>query len=187
MLLKHTQLLTKKKSFIAYLKQASISGILLGMSCLSMIALATYHSGDTSLIFDTSSAQPLQNWLGIWGAQSAALLLYFFGCCAWFFPLTLLYGVRITLFNLSWRRELDRLLALGGLFMAATTSSHCYGLEIYQGISAGGWLGYSSHRLLQSVLIEAHIHLFLFMLTWALSIIVIRFSSITYLYPLLNY
>ncbi len=159
-------------------------GILFSSIFLLGLALLTFNHQDHSVLFDTTELQPSTNWLGSIGAQCAALLLYFFGCSAWLILCILAYCLRILLFGLTWRREIDRIVALSLLVFTASTIAELYNFELYTGINPGGWFGALATSWLSLIFKQAHKELFLLVTTWALLIVVVRFSFIIYLYPL---
>ena len=85
-----------------------------------LLSLVSYNATDVSAIFDTTVSKAL-NLLGF-GAQIAGLLLYFFGCSVWIIPLILAYCLRTLLYDLTWLRELDRLVRLGILLLSTYSS-----------------------------------------------------------------
>ncbi len=174
----------QQQSFTRIARRLLMAGII----TILVLSLISYHPQDSSLIFDTTHPSPgtPANWLGTFGAQCAALLLYFFGCSAWIIPLILAYCMRIMIFGLTWRREIDRLIALSLSVFIATTIAQYYAFEVYSGIHPGGWFGGTMHTILLSLLKEVHIPLFLFTATWALAVIIARFSFIIYLYPIID-
>lgn len=150
------------------------------------LSLASFTASDVSVIFDTTAPRAHGNFLGALGAQLAALLLYFFGCSVWIAPLILAYCLRTLLYELTWLRELDRLAGMGILLLSTATLCNCYSFELFGGIYPGGLCGLTAHKILLWCMAEAHIHLFLFTVTWAAGVVIARFSSISYLYPLWN-
>ena len=177
----------KKKSSKKTAKPAGHSRIALAVvsvsSAFTLISLATYNYTDSSFLYDSSAAQAPANMLGFVGAYYASLLLYFFGISAWLIPVTLLYCIRIMLFDLTWKREIDRLMALPMLLFVSTALNYQYTFELYRGISAGGWCGSALTTLLSIFFSQANRELFLCTAV-GLNIIIARFSSISYLYPL---
>lgn len=151
---------------------------------ITVLSLFSYHYEDCSFIYDTSSSQAYANWLGSLGAHWASFLLYLFGMSSWWIPFILGYVLRIHLFHLAWKREFDRIAALIIFFVLATAISNCYGLEWYRGIYPGGLCGILVSGLLTVFFAEPHRELFLYIVTWALWIVIARFSFIVYLYPL---
>ncbi|MBA3751922.1 DNA translocase FtsK 4TM domain-containing protein [Candidatus Dependentiae bacterium] len=152
----------------------------------TIISLISYTETDSSYIFETTSLRATQNILGSIGSNYAALLLYFFGCSAWLIPFILLYFSRVMIFNLSFKREIDRMIGFCAILFLVPTVAHCYTFEYYDGIFPGGWIGSSMMTFLQPLLPSPAIPIFLFLLSWALSVIIIRFSSISYLYPVVE-
>ena len=65
--------------------------VLLLVSLLALLALATYHATDPSLntAVDPGTAHAARNWIGLLGAYSSALLLQIFGLTAFLMPLWL--------------------------------------------------------------------------------------------------
>ena len=161
----------------------------IGLALLSIItlftilSLATYHYSDPSFVFDTAYPETSANVLGIGGAHWAALLLYFFGISALLIPVTMLYCMRIMLFNLTWHRERDRLIALPISLFVSTAICHTYAFECYQDVHPGGLMGWLTAVLAQ-FFSTTNAELFLFTISWGLGIVIARFSSISYLYPL---
>ncbi len=157
--------------------------VLLSTTIFTLISLATYNATDPSFIYDTTNPVIPSNLLGTLGAHYAALLLYYFGMSAWLIPFTLLYTTRMILFNLTWQRERDRLITLPLFTILIAVLFHTYSIEYYRGITAGGLLGSTISTLLSHSFSPTNGELFLFTLFWAFGIILARFSSISYLYP----
>jgi S-DNA-T family DNA segregation ATPase FtsK/SpoIIIE len=61
--------------------------VLLLVSTLLLLALATYHASDPSL--NTAASLPVRNWIGLFGAAVSDLLLQSFGLTAFLLPLWL--------------------------------------------------------------------------------------------------
>ncbi len=178
--------LTKKNTSSTHLSKLSVIVSLGCITLCSILSLISYSETDSSYIFATTVPRVTQNMLGTVGSNYSALLLYFFGCSAWVLPLALLYVLRMVLFNLSYKREIDRLTALGGLLLLAPTVAHCYSLEYYSGILPGGWFGGTISALIQLFIPATQLPIFLLVLTCALGVTIVRFSSISYLYPLVE-
>ncbi|MBA2307254.1 DNA translocase FtsK 4TM domain-containing protein [Candidatus Dependentiae bacterium] len=174
----------KKKPHLTALNSYTVAVIVALIAVGIMLSLITYSDTDSSYIFSTTAPRETLNILGAAGSNIAAVLLYFFGCSAWVIPLILLYIVRLLLFNLSFKRETDRLSGLCALLFLAPTIAYCYSFECYSGIVPGGWCGGTLLGLLQLIIPQTSIPIFLVMLSWALGVILVRFSSISYLYPL---
>lgn len=177
---------SQKRSLSARLKSLSSILFVASITAIIIISLVSYHQHDSSFVFNTTEPTSYGNWLGMLGAQCAALLLYFFGSSAWLIPLILAYCLRTMFYELTWSREIDRLTGLiAGLFVVTAVAQY-YSFELYSGIYPGGWFGNLMINMLHTVFAEQHIPLFLFMLTWALAVIIARFSFVIYLYPLFN-
>ncbi len=84
------QIVTMFRRFLA-----GICGFALMVAGLALIAaMLTYHADDPSL--DTASLLPVRNWMGVWGADSADILLQSFGLAAGLTPACLLaWGWRL--------------------------------------------------------------------------------------------
>ena len=165
--------------------QKIVSSILwCGLALFISVALWSYHYGDPSFIFESTASSATHNMLGTPGAYLASLLLYLFGFSAWLLPLICLYIIRVRLFNLAWKREIDRLCAMIFFLFTATGIAHFYSFDMYRGIYPGGVCGHITSELFHIFFSEPHQELFLFILTWATWVIIARFSCILYLYPL---
>lgn len=164
--------------------------LLLGVGSLTLctiLSLISYSDTDSSWIFATTAPRVIHNLLGVVGSNYAALLLYFFGSAAWVLPIALVYVMRLILFNLSFKREIDRLGGLCALLFLAPVVAHCYSVEYYSGIIPGGWCGGTISALLEMLIHPTHIPLLLLVLSWALGVTIVRFSSVSYLYPLIEF
>lgn len=181
---------------------------LLLLACGSLgifFSLISYNPFDSSCCFATTVPAPLTNWMGTLGAQCASLLLYLFGCSALLLPFILFFVLKIklrksvapalkgsvqdadkkaqqSLFN----GNMDRLVGLIFLLPLVSTLAHLYTWELYQLVYPGGLCGLIITQVLTTFLADPHVYLFLFMVTWATLVMIVRFSFITYLYPLLN-
>lgn len=172
-------------------------------TAITLISLLTHNRFDNSLCYTTTAPTPVTNWLGTLGAHWSALLLYFFGTAAYLLPLILFFVLKITLHKTigpalkgtkesqtssyaPYKHSLDRLLGLIFLVPLSCTIAHVYSFELYAGMYPGGLCGLACNNFLLTILAEPHVHLFLFMITWAVAVIIARFSFITYLYPLIN-
>ena len=183
-----------------------ISLLLLALSTfVTLISLLTHNRHDPSLCYVTTDPQPITNWLGSFGAQCSALLLYVFGLAAYLIPCILFFILKLTLKKTigptikgtkasdklppqdsPWKGNLDRLAALIFLLPLSSTLAHVYSFELYTSIYPGGLCGLSVSSLLFTLLAEPHVHLFLFMVTWATAVVIARFSFIRYLHPLIT-
>ncbi|MBW2722242.1 MAG: DNA translocase FtsK 4TM domain-containing protein [Deltaproteobacteria bacterium] len=65
---------------------------LFGLALLLLLSLATYNSGDPTLFTASSGQRPVQNAVGIVGANLAAILLVAVGVSAYWLPTFLLFG-----------------------------------------------------------------------------------------------
>jgi S-DNA-T family DNA segregation ATPase FtsK/SpoIIIE len=157
----------------------------IGLSAIfTSLALMSYTFGDSSFIYDSTNSHQTANWMGSIGAYWASFLLYLFGTSAWLLVGIVLYILRVHMFHLAWKREVDRIAALLFFCFIATSIASFFGLEWYRGIYPGGLCGIFMTGLMQICFSEPHQELFLWIVTWALWIIIARFSSIVYLYPL---
>ncbi len=180
---KPKQRIKEPEVFSPLAKKVLKVGSLLILAAITSISLYSYHPADSSLLFDTTVNSITHNWLGLFGSYWASLLLYLFGGAAWLLPLLFLYLIRILLFNLVWKREIDRIISF--TFFIGITSGILtfYGLDMYRHLYPGGLLG-SFLSMLSTALFGRHVEPFLFMLTWAMWVVIVRFSFIVYLYPL---
>ncbi len=180
--------------------------ILTASAIIMVLSLFSYNQLDRSLCYSTSAApQTPINWLGSLGAQCASLLLYFFGTAAFLIQCILFFVLKLKLSksiapalkgtstkegnkesakDFAWTGNLDRLLGLMLLVPLSCAIAHLYSYELYTGIYPGGLCGLFINHILLTLLAEAHVHLFLFMVTWATVVIIARFSFIAYFYPL---
>ncbi len=179
-----TTKLVEEETLSPRAQKIAISLAIGSAALVNALALASYHFGDSSFIYDSTTLHPTANWLGSFGAYWASFLLYLFGTSAWLIPGILLYVLRVHMFNLAWRREIDRIAAMVAFFFIATGIGNYFSLEWYQGIYPGGLCGILVSGLMQVFFSEPHQELFLFVLTWALWIVIARFSFILYLYPI---
>ena len=177
-----------------------LSLMLMSISAVvSLLSLLSFNYKDSSILFDTTSAYATSNWLGTFGANLSGILLYFFGYSAFLIPFILLYAIKIKgeyLLSLDdtkqynnaqlkspWKGHLDRFLGLVFLLPLSATIANLYSTELFTSICPGGLCGVITMHFLSAFLSEAHIPLFLFVLTWATLVVIARFSFITYLYP----
>ena len=65
---------------------------LFGLALLLLLSLVTYHSSDPTLFTASSGQRPVQNAVGIVGANLAAILLVAVGVSAYWLPAFLLFG-----------------------------------------------------------------------------------------------
>ncbi len=167
-------------------QQRSQSIALIILLVFISISLVSYSPSDQSFIFDSMPAHGTKNWCGWLGSYCASLLLYFFGCLAWLIPLLLLYCARIIMFDLNWKRELDRVIGLGALLLVLTGTARYYDCELYHAIRPGGLVGRIVLSFINHSLSAEQCELFLFISVWALLVIIARFSCISYLYPFIE-
>jgi S-DNA-T family DNA segregation ATPase FtsK/SpoIIIE len=179
-----TSALPERETFTPRSRQIGLCIALGVLVLLTVCALISYSATDSSFIYDSSKANAPANWLGSLGAYWASFLLYMFGSSSWLLVGIMLYILRIKLFQLAWKRELDRVAALVLFVFIATGISSYYGFEWYNGIYPGGLCGIFTTGLMHICFSEPHQELFLFIVTWALWIIIARFSCIVYLYPI---
>lgn len=112
------------------------------MVLFSLISLLSYSSADASLFNKVLLDQPCNNWSGPWGANCAALLLFFFGglgsllvlCLCTFFLYYALYKDSVTL-------HYDRLGAFFSLLSSVTAMAYLHATDIIIPQAPGGLMG----------------------------------------------
>lgn len=176
--------LREEKTFSPQTIKVLTSLLIAATALISSVSLYSYHFGDTSYIYDSTHPSITHNWLGPVGAHWASLLLYLFGCSAWLIPIIFVYILRVQLFNLAWKREIDRIAALFCFVVVSSGIAQFYGLDMYKGIYPGGLSGTLFSMIYRPFLHPQHVELLLFSLSWAAWIVIVRFSFIVYLYPL---
>ena len=65
---------------------------LLGLALLLFLSLVSYHNSDPTIFTASGSQRPIQNAVGIVGANIAAILLVTVGISAYWLPIFLLLG-----------------------------------------------------------------------------------------------
>lgn len=124
------------------LLQARFWALCLGASaCALFLALCTYNYEDASWFCVEYPEQPLTNFLGNFGANSAALMLYLFGGSAFILIFCMSLGA-IRLWSEAGRRwERGRLIASWGLLMMSCVMQARYHATLFSGEFAGGLVG----------------------------------------------
>jgi len=129
--------------------QQELGGIAaLAAASLMAIALISAKADDPSIFCWQSSPVPVHNWLGIFGAHIAALLLYLGGVSSFILILMLGAWGLMLLLHRSLAQEWDRFVAGGMLFFAASMASAWYCLDT--ALVPGGLVGGLMVRLLVS-------------------------------------
>ena len=176
--------LIEPETFSPKTKKVLTSLFIGGVTFITALSLYSYHYGDSSFIFESTNPGITHNLLGSIGAYWASVLLYLFGCSAWLIPVILTYILRIQMFELAWKREVDRVSSLIAFVFIASASANFYGLDIYRGIYPGGICGTMLSGVLERLISGQQLELFLFMISWAAWIVIVRLSFIVHLYPI---
>lgn len=118
-----------------------VGGCLLLVAAATVLALASYHSGDPSLNTGTSNDIPVRNMLGTSGAYTADFLLQSLGIAAVFMPIVIaLWGWQVVKYKFwisRWREFLWLLLSLSLL----ATGFAILHFKFLNGDHLGGSLG----------------------------------------------
>lgn len=168
-------------------KQWIISFCLLASTVFIAVALLSYRAHDTSLIYDTTESLSVHNYMGVYGAHCAGLLLYVFGQPA-FLVICLLGMFTYSFLKYRSLKSLQfRACALVGLLCIASCIEYFYRFGVMKHIYPGGIVGAAGIYVLSKWLDPWQIFLFLYVTSLALVVLIIQFSWISYYYPLHNY
>lgn len=155
-----------KRTIFAYLLAAF--AVILGLSLISFNYL------DNSFILDATSQDAIKNWCGSFGAYTASIFLYFFGCSALLLvPVLGASAILIQNFTL-YKNWLSKLLALTAFVPVIATLFAREGYDLYASVYPGGLLGAWGNGFCEKYNDKAHIDQFLAILIWALGIILLR-------------
>lgn len=157
-------------------------------SCFITISLLTYRSADTSLIFDSSKNLPIKNLMGKFGANFAALLLYFLGFSALLLiPLIWSYFLsKVSFLNFKFTK--DRIIAYFLLIITTSALLNVNNIELFDKIYPGGYLGFGLKKIIFYFFQNQYIvQAFLILLSISFFIIIDRFFLLKYILKLFSY
>ncbi len=150
---------------------------LFGLVLLLLLSLVTYNSGDPTLFTASSGQRPVQNAVGIVGANLAAILLVAVGVSAYWLPTFLLFGTLGVFLPRAISRPL--LLATGCTLLVIASSGlaalYCPALRLWGEPlpGSGGILGLVLKKYLQYYLKPTGAYLLL----WLVAIVAILLAT----------
>lgn len=146
-------------------------------SVFSLIALASFHYGDPSLIFSSSAPVAIKNLLGWIGSYYASYFIYWAGGLGsyLFFGIVSLVGLMVLRRGL-FARQWDRFLGLVVFSLCEMTSAAWCRVDLVPAWLAGGRIGHGIVTRLGSVLGEFLVPVALFAVSWASLVVVYRFA-----------
>ena len=162
-------------SFLSYTRLI-VAGCALGVAIFFTISLVTYNVADYSLIYRTSDSSSITNSAGVWGAHTAALLLFFLGStCFLLIPLLLFIAFSVCTQEILidfWRR------LCGGVVLLVTLPTLCALLhsELYAATYPGGYIGNLMDFILMKVLSPDLVMPFLIIVLLVSCILVVQFT-----------
>lgn len=126
---------------------------------LFFFSLITYHASDATWFSFTSKVNGYHNFFGMFGAQFAALQLYWFGSVASFVMSTVLFWCAYRLWqDQSLNEQWERLISGPLLLLSIAGMSASLGLEPMIGIQAGGRIGRSLVALMSSFIGQSFVY-----------------------------
>ncbi|MGE0010415.1 MAG: DNA translocase FtsK [Candidatus Babeliales bacterium] len=143
-----------------------IAGTLLCAAIIIALSLFSYDSKDASWFFVRSQVTQRHNMLGAFGAQLAALLMYFFGSASFLIPFVFCFVAYFFLTSVAWRTEFDRFVAAGMLLVCTSALLHSYALDPFYVVAPGGICGRMSYKLFLLIadptIVFLSLHVFIF-------------------------
>jgi len=149
-----------------------------------LLSLISYNSFDRSFFYYDGRDAVITNILGRFGANLSATLFYLFGYGNFIFILFLFYVTAFFLFNLSFKNEWERLLAVLNIFFVADICCTIF-LKNNNFFSSGGILGPYFLGKLESVINKPLIYLILFSSIFVSFLLIFRISFF-YIFNLRN-
>ncbi len=132
--------LSKSKNKIFTYKKEVLGIILFSLFAIVTLAFLSYNPTDKSWFYFSSGKYDPANWVGIAGAQIAALFFYFFGSAAYVFNFFILFLATVLFFKKPFKQEWDRFLALFLILISTSTFLRIYELDFTKSFP-GGLLG----------------------------------------------
>ena len=164
-------------TFIVYRREfiiifLSVIAIFLGIS------LYSYHPTDTSWFYYSSQSRAVQNWCGLVGAYSAALLFYLFGAAS-LLIIPLISFMVYALFNQrSWKDEWERILSLCVLILIGAALCNFHLVDFLKSPYPGGYVGNAIVSSLHYLFDQIGSALFLYTMLYVALVLLLRFSFI---------
>jgi len=165
-----------KRTIFAYVLSAF--AVILGLS------LVSFNYLDNSFISDSTSQEVIKNWCGSFGAYTASIFLYLFGCSGLLLVPVLGAGAMLLHNFALYRNWLSKFLALTGLVPVLATLFSRERFDLYASIYPGGVLGAWGNRFCERFINPVHIDQFLGVIIWALGIILFRTQAMRLVDPL---
>jgi DNA segregation ATPase FtsK/SpoIIIE, S-DNA-T family len=148
--------------------------------CIS-ISLLSYNHNDASILHSFVERTSCQNYLGCFGAQIAAILLYLFGFSAYLLVIFFVLIAYICFRKRSFFSNIDRLYASLLLIGSTATLAAVLGYEPHSTISPGGCIGIMISLWLKQHLDSDIVYTVLIVTNFALYIAIFRvFWPFTY-------
>ncbi|MDR3646625.1 MAG: DNA translocase FtsK 4TM domain-containing protein [Candidatus Babeliales bacterium] len=170
-----------------FFQKNKMISLLIGIiASIIFISLFSYNYQDLSFFYYNSSQLQISNWLGFFGANTAAILFYLFGFSAFVIVFFLIYLTKMFWNNVSLKKEWEVVLGFIILILNLSILFSVYNISFFNINS--GIVGKSLHIVLNSFFKEENILLiFLFSMLWVSLILINRFSIIPLLRPLVGF
>jgi len=131
----------KIKNTIIVHKQRLSAFILLLIGFFLSVSLYTFNPYDQSWFYFDSSTTTTTNFFGSIGANTAALLFYFFGMSSFLILGFIFYSAYILINQITIKSEWERLIALLLLPYICATLCNIYNIDYFNSIFPGGTIG----------------------------------------------
>jgi len=168
------RLVNNKKTIFTY-KKEMFAVLILSLSFFLFFAFISYNPYDPSWFYFASDVEKVTNWSGWFGANFAAFFFYYLGSAAYIFLFILFFLAFLLFFKKPLKPQWDRFLALIVLLFAACTLLRFFHLDFTNSFP-GGWLGSVTYNFLEPYLGSSGLLVFLIMLLWICTTIILRFS-----------
>lgn len=162
------------------------------VSCITLCIFFTvifysYNATDTSWFYQGTQLDTTQNYLGTFGAYSAALLLYVFGSTILLGFIFLVWLTYLFATDQSLRSQNDRLLGIALFIPVCCAIARHYSCEIFSENTPGGFIGVQTYSLINRVIFNLYSGAFLYVATCGLLVMIFRFTFVRRLYPIYVY
>ena len=160
--------------------------ISMSFALLLLFSLVTYNPYTPSLLYDTTEVSSALGGIEYMQARIAGFLLYFLGSSA--LLLSIMFGLYAM--RCLWPRGSIKKSHIGTLLVSiplCSTIAHRYSFELFTCVCPGGAVGTVGSRMLFALLDEKMADMFLFIALWSMLIVLMQFSWIVYLAPLLSF
>jgi S-DNA-T family DNA segregation ATPase FtsK/SpoIIIE len=142
------------------------------------LALYSYHAHDPSWFHYLSDLHPIQNLCGMFGANTASVLIYLFGTASYLVPVLIAFGGYLMWEGADWKEEWERYAAMLGLLVSVSVLVTVHHIDLFHSSVAGGYVGYTVTVLLYRFFDRVGSIIFAYAGVYASLVLLVRFSFI---------